>query len=107
MKRFAAGNIITWGDIGNLPINISSNRIYKVEFIHKMYATGIRNDIGEMTFNLGGFVDVEDWVYKNKGIRRGTEVNLNDTNEIYTVMGFEIENNESNGRLVVDIKKSR
>lgn len=107
MKRFAAGNIITFGDIGSLPLNITKGIAYKVEFIHQMYATGIRNDIGDMIYNFSGFVDVEEWVYKNKNIHRGTEVVLDSSGELYNVLGFEIEDGKSNGRIVLDIKKSR
>lgn len=105
MKRFAAGNIITFGDIGCLPLNITKGIAYKVEFVHQMYATGIRNDIGDMIYNFSGFVDVEEWVYKNENIRRGTEIEYN--GELYNVLGFEIEDGKTNGRIVLDIKKSR
>lgn len=106
MKRFAAGNIITWGGIGILPMNITKDKVYKVQFVHEMYSICISNDINEYVYNLSGFVDVEYWLDKNHNIKRGSNINIIENDYSYMVMDFYIEGSKNNGNLLLDIKKS-
>lgn len=106
MKRFAAGNIIIWSGIGSTPMNITENKLYKVQFVHEMYSICISNDINEYLYNLSGFVDIEYWLDSNHSIKRGSSVNIIENEFSYIVMDFCIEGGRNSGNLLLDIKKS-
>lgn len=89
MKRFAAGNIITWGDIGCPPVGITKGRFYKVNFMHEYYSNAIKNDRNEYTFNFNGFVEIEEYMWDKHKMRRGTKVELISNNKQYIIDGFD------------------
>lgn len=91
MKRFAAGNIITWVGVeeNTPPIGISIGRYYKVEFVHRNYSNAILNDNNEYTFNFNGFVDIEEYLWSKHKVRRGSEVQITSSDKKYIIEGFD------------------